>query len=125
MQCDTKKIKDIKKYCIDNRYIKINGKPIIGIYEVSKIPNINETIFIWRQKAKEYKIGEIYILVTLNSQTIEYYQNMKLFNAAYQFPPRDSMLKSNKIKSKSNYNYYLYTSILYKTFNLNNISNFL
>ena len=116
-------IKDIKKYCIDNRYIKINRKPIIGIYEASKIPNINETIFIWRTKAKEYEIGEIYILVTLNKETVEYFQNMNLFNGAYQFSPRDSMFESNKIKSKSNSNYYLYTSLLYKTFNLSNISN--
>ena len=116
-------IKDIKKYCIDNRYIKINQKPIIGIYEASKIPNIKETIFIWRTKAKEYEIGEIYILVTLNKETVEYFQNMNLFNGAYQFSPRDSMFESNKIKSKSNSNYYLYTSILYKTFNLSNISN--
>ena len=117
-------IKDIKKYCIDKRYIKINGKSIIGIYEANKIPNLNETIFIWRNKAKEYEIGEIYILVTLNNYTVEYFQNMKLFNAAYQFSPRDSMIESNRIKSKSKSIYYLYTSILYKTFNLNNnISN--
>ena len=30
-------IKDIKKYIIDERYIKINNKPILGIYEPKKI----------------------------------------------------------------------------------------
>ena len=115
-------IKDIKKYCIDKRYIKIKGKPIIGIYEASKIPNLKETIYIWRKKAKEYEIGELYILVTLNDQTVEYFKNMKLFNAVYQFSPRDSMIESNQIKYKSKSIYYLYTSILYKKFNLN-ISN--
>jgi len=32
-------IKDIKKYIIDERYIKINNKPIIGLYEPNKIKN--------------------------------------------------------------------------------------
>ena len=113
-------IKDIKKYLIDERYIKINGKPIIGISEPLKIPNIKETILVWRSKCKEYGIGEIYIIASLNDQTVEKYWQMKLFNAVYQFPPRDSMSKSTLIKSQSYY--YLYTATLYNRYNLNNIS---
>lgn len=30
-------IKDIKKYIIDKRYITINDKPILGLYEPKKI----------------------------------------------------------------------------------------
>lgn len=44
---------------------------------------------------------------------------MNLFNAAYQFSPRDSLLSSNHLKSEP---YYLYTSILYNELNLTNIS---
>ena len=45
-------IKDIKKYVLDERYIKIKNRPIIIIYEPYKIPNLNETILIWRRKSK-------------------------------------------------------------------------
>jgi lipopolysaccharide biosynthesis protein len=109
-------IKDIKKYIIDKRYIRINGKPIIGIYEPRKIPNINRTIFTWREKSKEYGIGEIYIIVCLNDGNFEEYEKIKLFNAVYQFSPRDSMTFDTLIKSKTNY--YAYTAALYNKFNI-------
>ena len=112
-------IKDIKKYLIDKRYIKINQKPIIGIYEPKKIPKLKETILIWRNKAKELRIGEIYIIVTLNQYSIEEFHKMDLFNGTYQFSPRDSLTSSNHIKSEP---YYLYTSSLYNEFDLKNIS---
>ena len=109
-------IKDIKKYIIDKRYIKINGKPIIGIYEPRKIPNIQRTVFTWREKSKEYGIGEIYIIVCLNDGNFEEYEKIKLFNAVYQFSPRDSMTFATLIKSKTNY--YAYTASLYNEFNI-------
>ena len=111
-------IKDIEKYLIDNRYIKIDEKPVIGVYEPYKIINLNKTILTWRKKAREYGIGEIFILVTLNQYNIEELQKMNLFNGVYQFSPRDTF--DCKIKSKSNY---LYTGTLYKEFNLTNIKN--
>ena len=112
-------IKDIKKYLIDKRYIRINQKPILGIYEPTKIPKIKETILIWRQKAKEFGIEDIYIIVTLNQYSVEEFEKMNLFNATYQFSPRDSLYSSNHLKSDP---YFLYTSILYNEFNLTNIS---
>ena len=59
-------IKDIKKYIKDKRYIKIDKKPVLGLYEPSKIPNLQETIRIWREKSRELGIGEIYILISIN-----------------------------------------------------------
>ena len=108
----SKFIKDIKKYIIDKRYIKIDKKPVIGIYEPTKILNLNETIFIWREKAKEYGIGEIYILVSLNNHHIEEFNSKQLFNGIYQFFPRDPFFESKFIYN-SQYYCYLYTSILY------------
>jgi len=58
-------IKDIKKYIIDKRYIKINDKPIIGLYEPKKVQNLSSTINTWRESAKKIGLGEIYIIVCL------------------------------------------------------------
>ena len=58
-------IKDIKKYIIDKRYIKVNDKPVIGLYEPKKIPNLSNTILNWRNKAKEIGFDDIYIIACL------------------------------------------------------------
>ena len=105
---------DIKKYLLDERYIKINGKYVLGLYEPFKIPNLRDFISIWREKSKEYGIGELYIIVTLNTNKIENIEKQKLFDAAYQFSPRDSF----NYLIKSTHNLYLYTAILYKNFDI-------
>ena len=116
-------IKDIKKYLIDKRYIKIKDKPIIGIYEPKKILNLNKTIAIWRKTSIEIGLGELYIMVCLNQEKFEFFQKMNLFDGVYQFSPRDSLFFYNKKKYKEINGYYSYTSILYKDFNSTNISN--
>ena len=83
-------IEDIKKYLVDTRYIKINKKPALGIYEPSKIPKLKETIMILRGKSREINIGELFILVCLNENKIENIKNLNLFDAAYEFPPKNS-----------------------------------
>ena len=89
-------IKDIKKYIIDERYIKINDKPIIGLYEPNKIPNLSNTILNWRKEAKNIGIGKIFIIVCLNNYSLEEIKNFSLFDATYEFPPRDSLKHFNK-----------------------------
>ena len=59
-------IDDIKLYIIDVRYIKINEKPVIGIYGNYKDNIYKNIIENWRKKSNEYGIGEIYILINLN-----------------------------------------------------------
>ena len=108
-------IKDIKKYIIDHRYIKINGKSLIGIYEPLKIPNLKETISIWRKMAKLYEIGELYIITSLNGYNIKVFKNLNIFDAAYDFPPR------NIFKYIKNHNFYNF--LIYKNKNFINLTN--
>ena len=58
-------IEDIKKYIIDIRYIKINDKAIIGLYEHKKVENLSNTISTWRENAKKLGLGEIYITIII------------------------------------------------------------
>ena len=108
-------IKDIKKYIIDHRYIKINGKSLIGIYETLTIPNLKETISIWRKTAKLYEIGELYIITSLNGYNIKVFKNLNIFDAAYDFPPR------NIFKYTKNNNFY--NLLIYKNKNFINLTN--
>ena len=103
-------IKDIKKYLIDKLYIRTNEKPIIGIYKIKVIPNLRKFIFKIRQKAREFEIGEIFIISCLNGLKISEVSNMKIFDGAFKLPPKD--LKETKIKNtREKYTYY-YSLIL-------------
>ena len=110
-------IKDIKKYIIDKRYIKINDKAIIGLYESEKVQNLSNTISIWRQSAKKIGLGEIYIISCLNSHSYKEMKDLKLFDATYEFSPRDSLKYFVKDMP-----YSLYTTTLYKDIDNINIS---
>ena len=55
-------IKDIKKYLLDDRYIKIDGKPVIMIYNPDAIPNYKELVTKWRKYAQEEGIEDLYII---------------------------------------------------------------
>ena len=108
---------DIKKYLIDKRYIKINEKPIIGLYEPKNIPNLEKIIYIWREESIKIGIGKIFILATLNNNSYNEFKNIKLFNGVYEFSPRDSF--NYKIKYS---NSLLYTATLYKNINSINVT---
>jgi hypothetical protein len=84
-------IKDIEKYLIDHRYIKINNKPVLGIYEPYDLTNIKETIKKFREKSKEFGIGDIFILACLNRNETNKIINSKLFDGAFDFPPKNSL----------------------------------
>ena len=102
---------------MDSRYIKINGKRVIGLYDINKIPKLKETISIWRQKSRQYGIGEIFVLITLNALNYSEIKNMELFDGTYQFSPRENT--SYSIKD----GHFLYTSTLYNNYNSFNLTN--
>jgi hypothetical protein len=98
-------IKDIRKYLFDKLYIRTNGKPIIGIYNIKTIPNLRETILKFRRKAREFEIGEIFIISCLNGLNINEINNMNIFDGVYKSPPKD--LIETKIKNtRENFTYY-------------------
>lgn len=110
-------IEDIKKYLIDIRYIKIKRRPVIGLYKPFRIPKLTKTLKIWRKKSKEVGIGEIFILICVNNYNINKIQDLRLFDGAYDFPPRNN-ITNIRIKFKRAF---LYSELLYKNIYLNNI----
>lgn len=115
-------IKDIKRYLIDKLYIRTNGKPILGIYNVKAIPNLKKKILKIRQKAREFEIGEIFIISCLNGLNISEVKNMNIFDGAYKSPPNNL---EGKIIKNTNENYTYYYSLFYSNiFNDSNIINF-
>jgi len=56
-------IQDIKPYVNDLRYIRVDEKPVIVVYNPSTISNRNQVFETWRTTAKDIDIGEIIIWV--------------------------------------------------------------
>jgi lipopolysaccharide biosynthesis protein/SAM-dependent methyltransferase len=86
---DSKKfICDIKKYMNDRRYIRVNDKPVIIVYNPWKIDDIRKTFSEWKEYAMHKGIGEIEIWICRTfGQTAESLNISDLVDAEVEFPP--------------------------------------
>ena len=70
----------------DERYIRVNGKPLFLVYRTELLPNPAQTAEIWRNEARRHGLGEIYLARVerftpfINPQEIG-------FDAAVEFAP--------------------------------------
>ena len=96
-------IKDLKKYITDDRYIRINNKPLIIIYRPSLLPNAKETASRWRKWSKDEGIGNIYLAYTQSFETED--PRKYGFDAAIEFPPNNADIQeiSHNVKIKSDF----------------------
>ncbi len=81
-------ILDIKRFLDDERYIKIDGKPVIGLYNPAEVPDLEIVLQQWRETAQKEGIGDIYILTCASSSTAGYQHILHLIDGEYEFPPR-------------------------------------
>lgn len=95
---DPKKfIMDLKKYISDERYIRIDGKPVILIYNMSAIPDVKKTICAWRNYAQKEGIGDILIwMCRTNGSNAKVLGVKKEIDAEVEFPPHNMWWKPIK-----------------------------
>jgi len=80
-------INDIYKYITDSRYIKIEGKPLVIIYQPQIFPDIKATVKRWREFAKNNFNTDLYLTMV---QTFGKYDPTEFdFDAAIEFPPHN------------------------------------
>ena len=78
-------IKDMEKYIRDERYIKVDGKPLIIVYKPTLIPNVEIMIKDWRDYLREVGIGEAYIMAVKTFDITDKYK--AIFDGFVEFPP--------------------------------------
>lgn len=79
-------IVDIEKYLRDDRYIKIDNKPLILVYNPTEIPDFEEMVKSWRKYAKKLGIGDLYIISRNNAWSGDY-SNIDFVDGEFDFAP--------------------------------------
>ena len=80
-------IQSVVAYMRDERYVRLEGKPLLLVYRPSLLPSAKDTAARWRIWCRENGIGEIYLAYT---QSFESSPPEALgFDAAIEFPPNN------------------------------------
>ena len=80
-------IQSVVAYMRDERYVRLEGKPLLLVYRPSLLPSAKDTAARWRSWCRENGIGEIYLAYT---QSFESSPPEALgFDAAIEFPPNN------------------------------------
>lgn len=83
---DYNHIQVLIQYFRDDRYIKVNGKPVFVIYRPKFFPNIEKTIEVWRDEVKKAGFPDLYLGFSQNFEH-QYEPKTKGFDFAFEFQP--------------------------------------
>jgi lipopolysaccharide biosynthesis protein len=105
---DLRHIRHLLPIFADKRYIRIDGKPVFLIYRSELLPNIRQTIDIWREEAARSGVGDIYLIRVESFSFIDDLRSQG-FDAALNFSPnsdygnRQKFSRLNKLLLGRNY----------------------
>ena len=84
---DHRFIEDIASVFMDRRYIRVNGRPLLIVYRANILPNVSQTVSIWRKYCQTHGIGDPYLVA---AQTFWFTDPRDVgFDAAVEFPPHN------------------------------------
>jgi hypothetical protein len=85
-------IRDVIPILSDHRYIRYEGRPLLVVYRVRDIPDLGDTLAIWRRECRQAGLGEIHIA------GVRFWDAIDLrslgFDAAVDFPPHHVAVRS-------------------------------
>jgi glycosyltransferase involved in cell wall biosynthesis len=82
-------IRGIERALRDERYIRVNGRPLLGIYRSGLFPDMQATIERWREYCMKVGIGDLYLTVTQQPFDGTVDPREYGFDAAVEFPPHN------------------------------------
>lgn len=89
-------IREIIPYLTDERYFKLDGKPVLQIYRPELIPSVQEVLGYWRKETKEKTGLDLYILAC-QSQDISINWVKKGFDAENEWMQGSIRMKCKDI----------------------------
>lgn len=81
-------INHVARYLRDQRYIRVDGKPLLLVYRPSLLPCAKKTAERWREWCRENGIGEIFLAYTQSFESVDPADYG--FDAAVEFPPNNT-----------------------------------
>ena len=93
---DIEFIQEIEPVLKDARYIRIDGKPLLILYQPMLLPDPAATARCWREYGRQNSIGELYI-VGVAAFGLSDYEPIG-FDGLVQFPPRN--IKNHDISKR-------------------------
>lgn len=95
---DRQHILHLISYFKDDRYIKVDGKPVFIIYRPKFFPDIEKTLQIWREEVKKAGFPDLYIGFSRNFEHL-FEPKSKGFDFAFEFQPNFKNIPRNKKRS--------------------------
>ena len=92
-------IKSIEPFFRDDRYIRVDGAPLLIVYRPQHLPDPQESADVWRRYCQEVGIGPIHICAALTHGN-EDYQKFG-FDSGVEFPPHN--MRSRNINDQVNF----------------------
>jgi lipopolysaccharide biosynthesis protein len=80
-------IKSLEPYFSDQRYIRVNGAPLLIVYRPQKLPDPRKTVNTWREYCARAGIGNIHLCAALTHGNMDYGQFD--FDSGVEFPPHN------------------------------------
>lgn len=103
---DATHIRHLLTFFKDNRYIKIDGKPVFAVYKSTELPNAKATTDLWRKIAREEAGMELYLVrFEAGGNHGEKLMIDGGFDAAIDFQPLNDMVRAFQAERKKKYRY--------------------
>lgn len=72
---------------LDERYIRINGEPLLIVYRRDLFPNLRHTAEQWRKIFRKNGVGEVHLCIAITFSGLQTSLEQIGFDSAVQFPP--------------------------------------
>ncbi len=94
----------LKKLFKDDRYIKVNGRPMMVIYDAQAIECWDQMKYVWDNLARENGWDGLYYVTTLKHEVDVKFAQEKNFDAQFEYQPTFALAKSHKLDYAKWYN---------------------
>lgn len=85
-------IDDVRHLITDERYLRIDGRPLLAVYRITQIPDYRSVVEHWRRRAKEFGLPGIEVItvdVGTAMQGIDGDAQAAGLNGTLEFPPHN------------------------------------
>ncbi|CAD5931909.1 glycoside hydrolase family 99-like domain-containing protein [Planktothrix agardhii] len=106
-------------YFLDERYIRINGKPLLIIYRANILPDVQKTVQQWREVFIQNGVGEVYLCAVIGFGWQDAISSG--FDAEVEFPPNTNIQKDEMATSELTSDNFCGKIYDYQSFALNHV----